>query len=182
MSGTELLKMLSAKGINIEDTGGGGIPELTPQMVSGALGYGELSDHARLYYRIKWCYENNLKKKLWRGVKYEVNDLAEYENWHGGMKIIPLLVHTAMMEALEEKTRCKSCMGTGAEVINSKISECQRCEGTGYKPYSKRHISRMIGIDHRNFSRVWYDRYNRVLTIFYGFEHEVDTAIRTKLG
>jgi len=155
--------------------GYGGIPEITPEMVSAALGMGRLSEKASLYCRIKYQLQTHLRSKLESKVLiYDVLEWAINENWICGTGLIPKLGKVALDEMLSGQL-CKSCKGTG------QLGKCSNCGGTGQKRFSQAEIARRLGIDDKHYGKVWRPRYNRTLNIYYDCDGEIKAAL-CKLG
>ena len=175
MAGLEALKMLPAKGVNV-DSIRGGIPEVTPSMISAALGYGNLTDQASLYCRIKYQFEERLRSRLEAKVLIgSVLVWAVSENWICGTGTIPKLSKVALDEMLSENI-CRTCNGTGTTAQEDKaMLDCTTCNGIGHKRFSKRDIARRLGVDKNN--KTWIDRYNRTINLYYDMEQEIIAAL-----
>ncbi len=177
MAGLEMLRMLSAKSVDINATPGGN-PDITPEMVAGALGYGDLSEPASLYCRIKYQLQDDLRIRLQSWIsRHKVLKWGIAENWQCGLGILPKLSYVALDESLSDNL-CRRCKGTGNVKIENKVIACKSCDGTGHKRYTKREISRRLGIHHSTFSTIWVNRYNRVLSVYVGFDDEIKQCLK----
>lgn len=175
----EALKLLSAKGINIEYIPGGE-PEITPEVVAAALGFGHLSEMASLYCRIKYQYQEELRPKLER--KVLIKHTLEYaiaQDWKCS-KLLRKLGQVALDEALYDKV-CKTCRGRGEEKVGDSIDECKSCSGTGKRSFTKSGIAERLGVDATYFSRSLYDKYRLVLNVYYELQHEIVVCLK-KIG
>ncbi len=178
MAGLEALKMLSAKGIQVDAIPGGLSPDtVTASMIAASLGYGNLTDQASLYCRIKYQFEDRLRSRLENKVLIgSVLPWAVNENWICGTGTIPKLSKVALDEMLSENI-CRPCKGTGAIMREDKGIDCATCNGTGHKRYSKREIARRLGVDKNQYLNVWSERYNRTLGLYYDMEQEIISAL-----
>lgn len=174
----EIIKIIMPRTTGLDDVGHGGIPEITPEMVSAALGYGKLPDMASLYCRVKFQFQGELKPKLaWQVTVQRVLPLAIKEDWHcGGVGTIPALSKVALDEALSNNV-CGACKGTGL------VGRCKPCGGQGKKRFSQAEVARRLGIDDRHYGRSeWKARYNWVLwDVYYKLEDKIMQCLQ-RLG
>lgn len=181
MPALERLKMLSVGTQSLEDTGHavGAKYGLRWEAIAGALGYGRVSQNASLYARVKYGRDYGeslamLERRMYVG---PILDLALAGDWVAGQQRIRRLGKATLTEAINEAL-CGQCGGTGERTIDSKLTTCPTCSGSGHKRYSEAMRAGMLGLEVKNYQRAgWSERWREVMKLYDEFDQELDRAL-----
>jgi len=176
---SELLAMLNAKPGNYQAMPAGGVPDITPEMVSAACC--GLTRHVYLYALYKFAGQEDVLRELWALNRAAVKRRAILQKWNIQLQhlcCVGDLADSVLAEALTEN-RCLLCKGAG---VNDRMKRCPACQGSGNgKRWSARKRARNIGISHTTFRNTWAVRYADCFREFGYFDKIIDQEIRYQL-
>ena len=181
MISLEFYKLISPKTVSFELIPGGN-PELTAEMLAGAMAYADISDEASLYCHYKLCLDENprTRARLEYLMLKQVDDKILNSSWSSvKAEFIPIMVKVALDECMFGAI-CRTCGGKGEILVKNKVTPCDPCGSSGLRTFSKRETARRLGIDHRNYSRRYESKYKQVLCLFYELESEL-ASVKSKI-
>lgn len=185
---TNLMAMMTAKGLNYEKAGKGivgGIPTLTAQDVAGALGMADISREAYLYGLLKYTEDKKVIHELDKLTQHAVILFALKQGWREPFPddkkrslFFFLQMGRLVINELVEENRCNTCSGTG--VVASKRRKCT-CDN-GKKPMSFLKQSKFCGMPYKTWYTNWKDRYKECVKEFQKWDVEIINALSKKLN
>ena len=179
------LTMLAAKIPSMND-GGGGIPNITPEMVAGALAYGRLRRESYIVGRIKYLAEDEYRKELYDIMEKKVLSWSANQGWLKNQKHKPGL-YTRMIElAIGEVVTpmpCLGCGGSGYRRVNDALHECKKCLGSGAGNFSHALIARALQLDRsKEYYKVWRPHYEEIRSHIQVYDGELLAHLKKQLG
>lgn len=148
----------------------GGIPEITWEMVEGALALGKCEPAQSEYYRVKYkepTRSDHRKSTLYTLKQYLLEYVIAPKSYRWSLpKQWPERLDNMAMLAAEESVgsgQCGLCAGSGTKVTPTKPEPCPRCKGTGGRAFNHRFRARRLGVARSEYDRVWRGRYEAVL-------------------
>ena len=161
----ELLAMLSAKGIDINNVPGG-IPTITQQDVAAMLRKCTPCEEALL--RTKYVGEK--PHKAWA---FWFEHLME-QGWEAPQGTVDRLSRYTLAEHLSDY-KCGLCAGTRGWHVGPKWTVCPVCEGNGYTSISDNEIGSRVGV---KIKGVWEVRLHYCRTTLQDWERKALANLR----
>ena len=170
MSAEMLFAKMTAKGVNLNGTGGGGgVGMITGNDVAAALGMGNLPKLAYFIARLKLCVDESVRPQLTLEVNRLIATLFYEHKWKSPFDDNERTAHffgKMGQIAIDEVVgvRCSTCGGRGKHkgVIH------KACHGTGIKNLSAYKISDRVGVNESTWRRTWASRYDELTRQLYG--------------
>lgn len=178
----ELLALLTAK-VQRFQVAPGGIPAITPEDVSHALGMIH-SDEARLYARLKYAGQSEYAEGVALAIRRHVLLRKADKNWRIPRKDWILDMAYMMLAESIDPNVCPWCVGR-AEVRpeHGPTITCSACKGTGKKTMRDSDRARLMGVAKSRWSEVWGERYKECqIETLDKWEDIFSGALRKRLG
>ena len=109
-----------------------------------------------------------------------VIELSLKNDWNLKDKRLLGMSKTACAESISPRT-CTVCKGKGSIVIMKRDVDCEYCNKTGYRSWSKRRLAKHIGVDKNVFNNTLYDKYVQVLNLYDELDNSIARAL-SRLG
>lgn len=181
-----LLAKMTARGMNIENSGGGGTIRISSTDVAGGLGMGNLSRGAYLYGLAVYAGHDGVLVELERLAWMRAVDLAVENGWKviRGKENLRNAARLALMEHVEPTIHfCSRCKGSGHTLNRSRMSiPCVKCEGKGNQVFSNVFLADQIGVDESAIRKTWLNRYERIHADLFEWRNEVLSHLWRQFG
>lgn len=190
MNAKELLALLTAK-VQSYVISSGGIPEVSQQDVSHAMGY--IKDrNAALLIGVKLCGRSDdiweLDIALWETILFQFPEWRKEGKYTPGKEFIRHMCQTALNEHMDNHL-CPTCKGTSARLkedlkhaFHSDFLFCSTCMDSGRVHPSEETRADIIGVDRKIWRKVWSSKYRRIQAVLNAWEtiaiKELQEALR----
>lgn len=180
--------MLSIKGagFGLVSSSGGGVPGITPQVVSAILGH--LSKQAACYARLKYVYcQDDIGTESWNhDFKHCFDHVLGYFSANYPRMIFCRATKMSELVLLDELScdgRCFSCNGAGQRMAGASYAECSKCGGSGRFSLTQSGKAEYVGLKGRSSwikscSMPFDDAKSNVL---YQWDRELKVVLREQL-
>lgn len=178
MNARELLALLTAK-VQRYVVSDGGIPEVTQEDMSHAMGY--IRDkRAALLIGVKYCGRSEdvweLDFALWQSAILRFPEWQRDKEYIKGREFIRHLCQMALNEHMEEHT-CHTCKGTSAKLkedlkhaFHKDFEFCSTCNDSGKVRPSEKDRARIVGVNFKLWERHWSEKYRQIQAILNDWE------------
>lgn len=174
----ELLALLTEKIVSL-DRESGGVPEITQDDISHAMGF--IRDpNASLLVGVKYCGRSGdihkLDLTLWLEAAGKSNRWEKDEGYTRRKEFIRRMCQMALNEYMDQHL-CPTCNGT-SPVLRENLKNafhkdhlfCETCRDIGRVYPSDEFRAEVMGINPKLWQRSWSDKYREIQAILYNWE------------
>lgn len=175
----ELLSLLTEKIINLESVTYGGIPEITEEDMSHAMGF--IRDKkAALLIGVRYCGRTEDIRELDYALWLTALDL--FPKWRRensyirGAELIRRMCQMAINEYMDEH-RCPACQGTSPKLkenlkqaFHGDHTFCETCKDSGRVFPTEAFRAEVMKMDARLWENVWAEKFRRIQLILHSWE------------
>ncbi|MBT9098411.1 hypothetical protein KFZ76_11905 [Methylovulum psychrotolerans] len=112
---------------------------------------------------------------LTESVRLWISGVAKRDGWRivNGRPYLNNMAVLAVFEVISHG-RCSKCQGRGYSVL---LRICKSCRGGGYERLSGRVLAHSIGMDEREWRRVWSERYQQCTSYVQSIDSTVQATV-----
>jgi hypothetical protein len=176
----ELLAMLTLHGIRIGHVPGG-IPQLTPLDVAGALGMMHDRRGAAMLLA-KYTMDSEAMRSCMAHWRMMVARQGYLMGWghDDRQKLVADYTYAEWLDA----QRCRSCKGVGEQMTqHGKVLKCDACDGTGLRKIGLRAPARALGMSAEGYRKsAWPMRVEWARKELVGIERRALASLANRIG